>query len=143
MRIWYSLLIICMRLQDLDPARKSADEDYDLLDYSEEDEALGLGAHSGHECIPGPDQLPTPPESDRDHQPVGREGEEVQDIPTPLDLPVPSRSTERSLPQAPIPGKAVLYDEDLGDSSWPEFTEEAAMDLEDPEEPVRSVHGPL
>jgi hypothetical protein len=92
-------------------------KDYDLLDYSEEYEALGLGASSGHECIPGPDQLPTAREGDRHHQPVEREGEEVQDIPMPLDLPVPSRSTERSLPQAPISGKVVLYDEDLGDSS--------------------------
>jgi hypothetical protein len=129
-------------VQDLQPARKSADEDYDLLDYSEEDEALGLGAPSGYECIPGAGQLPTPPESNRDNQPVGMESKEVQDIPIPLDLAVPSRSTMGSPPQAPIPDKAVLYDEDLGDSSWPEFTEDA-MDLEDPEEPVRLVHGPL
>lgn len=104
-------------VQDPEPARKSTDEDYDVLDYSEEYEALGLGAPSGHECIPGLDQLPTAPESDRHHQPVEREGEEVQDIPMPLDLPSPSGSTERSRPQAPIPGKVVLYDEDLGDSS--------------------------
>jgi hypothetical protein len=77
--------------KDVNPARRPLQDDYDLIEYSEEDGPPDDGAPNGDECIHAPDQeinVATPSESERDEESAGREGESKQDIPMPLNLPV-------------------------------------------------------
>lgn len=124
--------------QDSNPAREPFQIDHGLKHYSDVVEQVDLGSSMADKYVSGSHPqmgLATPPRSEKGDQPPWTDGKEILDIPVTLRQPPgPSRLQESSPAQGPNYHDLVRYDEDSGDSSWPPWTDQDYVDLEEPGE---------